>query len=753
MSNIGMNGRDMRIHSDHQVELQVGSFGRLSGSQPGLCEERAQVNEQNRDSAPLWSLRSSDSDQFSRDELSASDKLNIGGVSNLRGFPRRSSPFGGAEDGAFERSGNGVNLEGREGPVLVNFSQGQDEGQATQAPQNAQEVALVISDFVSAPKSPSSYVGRYETASAQYRGDQPASRGVGTHCQTLSPMIETMASGATCKRDSATGKEFARQDTVGSSHSLPSRSQSAENTTLVIPPPASHTSSFIHTNNGGDEAVEVPQSAICVTTAVPSSDNEHIAKTPPCKVSLQTGSTLTEAATRTAQGVESSSLSIVSSSLVENEIGVSSTPPMPRSEPTLASPVRLGAEAKVQSTPPSSPMKLSSPPSLRPAQKVNRTHTTGLGAPFRNPLPSPIRCGLPTTMSPLPPSSPPPMLPSSPPIKRSRVDSDSEDQPRPKVRRTGQLVSSPFVSPLRNAQVARARPPAGGFSTPLRSSTIRYDNFSSPILPSQPDVFTTPATAARSSPAYRPSATDFGSTTSASISMSYKLRAPRTVTRPFKPPAKATRPTTATLQALRQRLQLLRNALRIRGLADPTGSTGSAGPTQPVKAASSDEELEVLALRWRAAAQEAAQDLWALVRDNIGTDSWDSDSGGSSKPDAWGWSDRPQYALTRLDNANTEKQGLDDVGSSDVFTPPPVDKVHQSLLKNLNRPFVPRKTLLPPNEIDSSVFVSTETEERMEDTGPEEDKPKYHTLGTMLTSLGIPYQVLGWQEEEGEFVN
>ncbi|KAG8716231.1 hypothetical protein FRC11_006625 [Ceratobasidium sp. 423] len=487
-----------------------------------------------------------------------------------------------------------------------------------------------------------------------------------------SPMIETMASTPTCKRDSATVNESARQDTVDSSVSLRSRSQSAENT-APIPPAILRTGASIHTTDEGSEDTRVLQPSVCVATTTLSSDNGHIAKTPPCKVSLQTTSMPVETATRTEQGLETSSLSIVSSSLVETEIGVSSTPPMPRSEPVLASPVHLGAEAKVQSTPPSSPMKLSSPPSLKPAKKVNRTHTTGLGAPFRNPWPGPIRCGLPTTTSPLPPSSPPPMYPSSPPAKRARVDSDSEDLPRPKVRRTGQLANSPFVSPLRNAQGARARPPAGGFSTPLRPSTI----------------------------------------------------------------------------PLRQRLQLLRNALRIRGLADPTRPAGTA---QPVKAACNDEELEVLALRWRAAAQEAAHDLWALIRDNMSTDSWASSSGASGEPDGWGWSDRPQYASIGLDNANAEKQGLGEVGSPVMFSPPPVDKVHQSLLKNLSRPVVPRKTLLPPHEIVSEAFVSTEAEEQ-EDAEQEEDKPKYQTLGTLLTSLGIPHEVLGWQEDEGEFVN
>ncbi|CAE6522594.1 unnamed protein product [Rhizoctonia solani] len=738
-----MGSGDARIHSDRQVGRQVTSFGGLlSSSQSQLCEERAQINEQKPDGALQWSLRSSDSDQFSRDELSASDKLNIGDASNLPGFPRCPSSFQGADDGACESSGNNVYLGPREDPVLVNPSRGGGKEETTQAPENTQEPPLVIPDPFSASELSSSCIESHETTSARYQEDQPASRGVGTLCHTVSPTIEATASKATPtgKRDSATVNESIHQDTVDSSVSLRSRSQSAENP-APIPPVILRTGAFIHNTNEGDEHTKVLQPSIWVAITTPGSDNKHIAKNPPCPVSLQTTSMPVGTATRTNQGLESSSLSVVGSSLVETEIDVSSTPPMPRCEPVLASPVQLGAEAKDQSTPPSSPMKLSSPPSLKPTKKVNRIHTTGLGAPFRNPWPGPIRCGLPTTMSPLPPSSPPPMFPSSPPAKRPRVDSESEDQPRPKVRRTGQLANSPFVSPLRNAQGARARPPAGGFSTPLRPSTIRYENFSSPILPSQPDVFTTPATAAQSSPAYRPGAT-LGSSPATSASTSYKIRPPRSVIRPFKPPAKSNRPTTATAQALRQRLQLLRNALRIRGLADPTRPAGS---TQPVKAACNDEELEALALRWRAAAQEAAHDLWALVRDNMSADSWGSSSGASDKPDGWGWSDRPQHVPTGLDNTNTEKQGLDDVGSPVMFTPPPVGKVHQSLLQNLNRPVVPRKTLLPPHEIASEA-------EEQQDAEPE-DKPQYQTLGTLLTSLGIPHKVLGWQEDEGEFVN
>ncbi|KAF8759775.1 hypothetical protein RHS01_01573 [Rhizoctonia solani] len=574
--------------------------------------------------------------------------------------------------------------------------------------------------------------------------DHPTSTGVGTLCQTVvRPALRYLDASVDLTRhgpvpydhDSSvwidvhkqtwfcTEGNFIRQDNIDSSHSLCLKSQSAEVRSVLSAVGAKghlpkQTISSIaltilrdgafnqETEARGD--VKTFQLNVC---AAPASNNEHIAKTPPGKISLQTMPAGVEV-TRTEQGLESSPLVIADNSLVEPEIGVSSTPPLRRREPTLASPVQLGAEANVQSTPPTSPMKLSSPPSSNQRKRLIE-FVLRRDAPFRNPRPGPIRCGLPTTMSSLPPSSPLPMLASSPSQKRPHVDSDTEDQPCTKVRRTG----------------TSARRPIGGFSTPLRPSIVRYENFSSPILPTQPDVFTTPATAARSSPAYRPSTTlEYSSATPTSISTSYKLRPLRTVIRPFKPPAKSNRPTTATVQAQRQRLQLLRNALRIRGLADPTRPVGSA----PVKQASNDEELEALALQWRSAAQEAAQDLWAL-------------------PDGWGWCDKAQHASAHADYENTEEQGLDDVGSPAMFTPPPADKVHHSLLKNLNRPVVPRKTLLPPYEVVSDGVIFAENEDSTENIP--QDKPKYHTLGTLLTSLGIPHEVLGWQEDEGEFMN
>lgn len=444
-------------------------------------------------------------------------------------------------------------------------------------------------------------------------------------------------------------------------------------------------------------------------------------------------------------------------------MNTTSTPPSSYEAHPLASPVQLQMESKAQYTPPSSPMKLSSPPPLKPLRKTGRIRT-GLGAPFRSPFPGPLRCALPSS---LPPSSPPP-IPASPPQdqlakKKRHADSDSEDQPAPtKVRRLG---LPPFVSPLRKPQGDEAtqakvytRPPAGGFSTPLRPPRARAHNpnFSSPIVPSRPDVFTTPATtsATRSSPARTPLDTDPASSSvfdsvpsSSSKSTAYKLRPPRAVMRPFKPPAKSSHPTSATIQALRQRVQVLRTALRIRGVADPTKPVQSSQPAKMFD----DDELEALGLQWRSAARDAAQDLWALVRDTAGADSWGAEgskSVGGGKEESWGWDAKPQQ--THQAGVNTEDQSLEETQGDVLFTPPGMDKVHQGMIKNLNRPVVPRKTMLPPHEGPEELVPPQEIE--MEGS-EHEDEPKHHTLGTMLASLGIPPEVLGWQEEEGEFVD
>ncbi|QRW01910.1 hypothetical protein RhiLY_00907 [Ceratobasidium sp. AG-Ba] len=346
-------------------------------------------------------------------------------------------------------------------------------------------------------------------------------------------------------------------------------------------------------------------------------------------------------------------------------------------------------------------------------------------------------------------------LSSSPSREKTPRINPPEDRAIPsKVRRTGPspFPLASFVSPLRgsrNGSQSYERPPAGGFSTPLRPSRIQQHTFSSPAIPTEPDVFTTPATKTAAHRLSAPPSSDpvFEVDNSSTSSTSFKLRPPRVragVTRPFKPPAKSARPTTATVQALKQRLQSLRNALRIRGIPDPTRlATGSAPSTKVM----GDDELETLSLQWRNAAREAAQDLWALVKDSAGEDSWDSASKNSQEN--WGWDAKPQgeYQPKSIEL----ELALDDAGDDPAFTPPDGNKLYQAMMKKLKQPYVPRSTMLPAREDPCDYTETHKTEAKSSDD--EEGGSKVHTLGTMLTSLGIPHEVLGWQEEEGEFVD
>lgn len=262
-------------------------------------------------------------------------------------------------------------------------------------------------------------------------------------------------------------------------------------------------------------------------------------------------------------------------------------------------------------------------------------------------------------------------------------------------------------------------------------------------------MFTTPATAkaAHSLPVPPSSDPVFDADTMCTPRSTYKLRVPRirqTAARPFKPPGKSNRPTGATVQGLKQRLQSLRSALRIRGIPDPTQpSVGSTPSTKPM----GDEELEALALRWRNAAREAAQDLWGLVKDSVDQDSWGSAE--KRKRDSWEWCTGPQRAHPAED-ANL-KLNVGDVRVNLTSASLDVNKLCREMVKKSKQPHVPREGAFPPNE---DTYKDLEVEEKnTDDSDCERDAARSHTLGTMLTSLGIPHEVLGWQEEEGEFVD
>ncbi|KAG9097434.1 hypothetical protein FS749_006301 [Ceratobasidium sp. UAMH 11750] len=598
---------------------------------------------------------------------------------------------------------------------------------------------------------PSHVIARYDSVIGGRKGDETIVRSVGTN-QDVDPRFDkTMAGeGFVCERDLVLSRPNTGQQITDAAHS-----SSPKHTAPAIP---GDTISMGSHNRGDQEAdMEAPmastldQQRLPLQTSVAKPRSDHGgASSVPHGVVLLAGDMAKQTDSEFDRIPRSSP--IPNSSQPEPEMRPS-TPPSSREMPGLASPVQLQAEPNLHSTPPSSPMKLSSPPPLKPMKKA--VLRTGLGAPFRSPFRRPIPCALPSSS--LPPSSPPPLPASSPqrpPAKKRRAESPPEDRPvASKVRRTGPSVfpSAPFVSPLRNSQgegatKSRARPPAGGFSTPLRPSKIQRQSFSSPAVPTEPDVFTTSATAYRlsappsSDPASEADATPARSSSGTSSRTSKPRPSRVAAARPFKPPAKSTRPTSATVQALKQRLQSLRNALRIRGIADPTRPAS----TQPAKVMD-DGELEALALRWRNAAREAAQDLWALVKDSAGGDSWSNS--GKEKEDAWGWDAKSQRGYQR---ARQVEQNLGDVETDKTFTPPDGSKVYRAVVKKLSQPFVPRKTMLPPYE-DAYEFVKAKEGEMECSENEKEDEPEAHTLGTMLTSLGIPHEVLGWQEEEGEF--
>ncbi|KAG8930882.1 hypothetical protein FRC01_002132 [Tulasnella sp. 417] len=147
-----------------------------------------------------------------------------------------------------------------------------------------------------------------------------------------------------------------------------------------------------------------------------------------------------------------------------------------------------------------------------------------------------------------------------------------------------------------------------------------------------------------------------------------------------------------TIAALEQRLQLLKQAHKIK-------SEGSV------------EKLEQLTQKWTNVARSAAEDLWQLVRDagsvggedTRGDDDWGYAGEKGKRTDAnrnWGW--------------DVEDKREDD-----------------------------EEQYYPVDGDDAGDAMEEGTEE----------KQKEWNLGAMLESMGIPPETLGWNAEEGEFID
>ncbi|KAG8956662.1 hypothetical protein FRC04_000140 [Tulasnella sp. 424] len=146
-----------------------------------------------------------------------------------------------------------------------------------------------------------------------------------------------------------------------------------------------------------------------------------------------------------------------------------------------------------------------------------------------------------------------------------------------------------------------------------------------------------------------------------------------------------------TIAALEQRLQHLKQAHKIK-------SEGSV------------EKLEQLTIKWTTVARSAAEDLWQLVREA-------GSVGGAKDDDEWGYSGEKRKRKDADSN-----WGWDAVDKQE-------DDEEQS------------------DPVDEDAAGDGMGEESTE------EKEKGWNLGTMLESMGIPPETLGWDAEEGEFID
>ncbi|KAJ7047609.1 hypothetical protein C8F04DRAFT_1205497 [Mycena alexandri] len=161
---------------------------------------------------------------------------------------------------------------------------------------------------------------------------------------------------------------------------------------------------------------------------------------------------------------------------------------------------------------------------------------------------------------------------------------------------------------------------------------------------------------------------------------------------------------TPTVQTLERKVQVLKRAVQVRKDGE-------------------EETLEGLVRKWTEAGREVAWEVWGLVKDNEngGGDDWGEKSQGASSSsgkrrfeDSWGWNEESGSKRVKVEEGE-RNWGWD----------------------------VSPATASSEQDQDHPKVVET-----VED----EEKPR-DTLGTMLMRLGIAPSTLGWDDEEGEFVD
>lgn len=228
--------------------------------------------------------------------------------------------------------------------------------------------------------------------------------------------------------------------------------------------------------------------------------------------------------------------------------------------------------------------------------------------------------------------------------------------------------------------------------------------FRSPVLPQAPKLESKPKASATGLRADAVSSTSkeggsqehIASSSSVTLDSKIKYRTTRAATQ-FKSPLSAPNVLdnsslvrlTPTIQALERKLQILKRAVKVR---------------EDVQ----EEVLEGLVKKWTEAGREVAWEVWNLVKDNASSEEGHGNSQSSKKrtfKGSWGWE-----------------------SPSDAKKPR-----SEEMERNWGWDVVP---------------ISSRNEEEEE----EEDAPK-HTLGTMLRQLGVAADTLGWDDEEGSFID
>ena len=279
--------------------------------------------------------------------------------------------------------------------------------------------------------------------------------------------------------------------------------------------------------------------------------------------------------------------------------------------------------------------------------------------------------------------------------------------PRPKrpthagQRQQHKKLAKPFRSPVLQAPVRLApKPPALQIPTPLVTAPKAVDQRK--------------ASADASSPTKGQDSNAVASSSSQTLDANVKHRTQRAASQ-FKSPLPITSTPldeatlvrlTPTIQSLERKLQLLRRALKVR---------------EDVQ----EEVLEGLVKKWSDAGRDAAWEVWDVVKDNANSEEGQSSSQSKGKKrsieENWGWEDSADQKKPRVEderNWGWEVVPVSENEGGDVL----------------------------PEEQGTTVTEQQEAEEG------EESAPQ-PSLGTMLIQLGIAPETLGWDEDEGNFVD